>query len=118
MFGEAGAALAFMVGVNILALKVLRPPRKLGFLWWHITAVSISVICLSVVTLDVVAKHLGAPATWRTWVALVGFTLMLAAQVIIFHVERQRYLQRLVIDMHGASQLKAALEALEAEDED
>lgn len=114
IFAEAGVALSFMVGTNILAWKVLRPARKrVGFLWWHITTVSIGVICIGVIALERVLGKLGSPQTWRTWTTLVGMTSLAAAQTIIFHVERQRFVEKRVIQRRGAHALERALSDLE-----
>lgn len=93
-FGTFGIGVGFMVLTNIMAFMVLRPPQKLGFLWWHVTAISISFLCLGTVAVDIVAGKLGDPPNWRSGVTLVGTTLFMVAQMIIFTVERARLVGR------------------------
>lgn len=92
-FATFGVGTAFMVATNVLAFLVLRPPKKIGFLWWHVTAISLSFLCFGSVvlsrTMNGLDNHL-AP-TWHTYVTAVGVLTFTSAQVIIFNVERQRY---------------------------
>lgn len=88
-----GVGVAFMLVTNVLAFKVLRPPNKVGFLWWHITSISVSFVCLGLVALDRAVTRIGEAPTWRTYVTGVGLALFGVAQVIIFNVERTRYVQ-------------------------
>lgn len=90
IFGLFGVGVAFMCVTNIIAAMVLRPPKKLGFLWWHVTSISIAFLCLGTVAIERVTGRWGYPATWRTWVTLVGIILFSASQFVIFNVERQR----------------------------
>ena len=117
VFAEAGMALAFMVGTNIMTWRVLRPPRKRGFLWWHVLTICLGVICISIIALERVAGHLGSPPTWRTWVTLSGMTLILAAQWIIYHVEHARLVYRKAIDKSGSESLERALVELRTQDD-
>jgi hypothetical protein len=86
-----GLGFAFMLATNVLAFKVLRPPKKLGFLWWHITSISVSFTLISSVALSRTLDRLSAGATWHTYVTAVGILLYAVAQAIIFNVERERY---------------------------
>lgn len=79
-----------MLMTNVIAFMVLRPPKKLGFLWWHVTSISLSFLCIGLVSVERVTGQLGNPPSWRTWVTLIGMLLFTTAQVIIFSVERQR----------------------------
>ena len=94
-FAMFGMGSAFMLITNVLAYKVLRPPKRLGFLWWHVTAISISFLCLGSVSLHLAFSRLGEEPTWRTPVTFIGFLLFMIAQMIIFYVELQRYAARL-----------------------
>lgn len=87
-----GIGLAFMFATNVLAFKVLRPPKKLGFLWWHVTAISISFTLIGAVALSRSLDMLGQRATWETYATAVGISLYALAQTIIFNVERERYI--------------------------
>ncbi len=89
-----GAGVGFMVLINVISFKVLRQPKKFGFLWWHITAISLSFLCLGVVAVEQVAGRLGDPPTWRGPVVLTGTTLFLIAQFIIFNIERRRLVDK------------------------
>ncbi len=85
-----GTGLGFMLMTNVIAFMVLRPPRHLGFLWWHITAISLSFLCIGIVATERVVGRLGDPPGWQAVLTLVGMTLYVVAQAIIFSVERQR----------------------------
>jgi len=89
---------AFMVGTNILGFFVLRPPKKLGFLWWHVTAISLSFFLIGLVALSLVYERLNDPhasdLTWESIFLGIGFSLFALAQVIIFQVEKSRYVHK------------------------
>lgn len=89
-----GLGAAFMLVTNFLAFMVLRPPKKLGFLWWHVSAISISFLCFGSVTISRTLERLDRNETvdvdWRTIVTGIGVITFTTAQVIIFNVERQR----------------------------
>lgn len=89
-----GVGIGFMLMTNCIAFMVLRPPQRLGFLWWHVTSISISFLCLGLVSVERVVGSLGQPPTWRTWTVLAGTALFATAQAIIFSVERQRLIAR------------------------
>lgn len=103
IFAGFGLGVALMLVVNVLAFRVLRPPAKVGFLWWHVSGISVSFLCLGTVALERVVGRLGAPATWRTVVTFIGVAAFLASQIIIFGVERERMIVR-------EAKRKAALE--------
>lgn len=89
-FFTFGLGMGLCALTNVIAYKVLRPPERLGFLWWHVTSISLSFGCIGVVAVEAVASRLGNPPSWRGVVVLVGTTLFLVAQAIIFKVEKQR----------------------------
>ena len=89
-----GVGLGFMALTNVLAFWVLRPAQKLGFMWWHVTSISLSFICIGVVATERVVSKIGDPPGWRTVLTLIGMALYAVAQVIIFGVERQRYITK------------------------
>ncbi len=95
IFALFGVGVGFMVMTNVMAYRVLRPPRRLGFLWWHVTAVSISVLCFGTVSVITVASRLGESVTWRSPVTLLGCLLFATSQAIIFRVERQRLVEQI-----------------------
>ncbi len=88
-----GVGCGFMLITNIMAFRVLRPPRGLGFLWWHITAVSLSQLCYGGVAVVAVAGRLGGPIVWATPVVLLGSVVFATSQVLIFRIERQRFVE-------------------------
>ncbi len=94
IFGLFGVGAGFMLMTNYMAYRVLRPPRRLGFLWWHVTAVSVSVLCFGTVAVITVASRLGESVTWRSPVTLLGCVLFAVSQTIIFRVERQRLVEK------------------------
>ncbi len=94
IFALFGIGVGFMAMTNIMAYRVLRPPRRLGFLWWHVTAVSVSVLCFGTVAVITVASRLGESVTWRSPVTLFGCVLFATSQTIIFRVERQRLVEQ------------------------
>lgn len=98
-FATFGVGAGFMVLTNIMAFMVLRPPKKLGFLWWHVTSISISFLCLGLVSVEHVSGKLGDPPGWRSAVVLFGTVLFLIAQIIIFRVERKRLIQKRAFDV-------------------
>lgn len=85
---------ALMLVTNVIAFMVLRPPKRLGFLWWHVSAISISFLCFGTVVLERTIRRLeGDPpvaADWRTYATALGVLTFTTAQVIIFSVERGR----------------------------
>ncbi len=100
-FALFGLGVGFMAVTNYIAYQVLRPPRQLGFLWWHVTAISISFLCLGAVAVDRVMRELGGPARWFGWVTLVGCSLFFVAQVLIFRVERSRLVEKQAVARMG-----------------
>lgn len=95
LFIPFGVGVGFMLVTNIIAFQVLRPAQKLGFLWWHVTAISLSFMMIGVVAVETQAARLGEDSTsWRLPVTLAGTILFMVAQVIIFNVERQRLVQK------------------------
>lgn len=104
IFVFSGIGVGFMIMTNIIAYKVLRPPKRLGFLWWHVTSISLSFLMVGAVALDNVVGRIGEPFTWRTPMLLAGSMLFATAQVIIFGVERNRLVQKvaqIIIDKSG-----------------
>lgn len=95
-FAMFGVGCAFMFITNVLAFRVLRPPKKLGFLWWHVTSISIAFVCLGSVAVQTAFSRLGEETSWRAPVTFVGLLLFMVAQIIIFSVERQRYAAQVV----------------------
>lgn len=97
-FAVFGLGAAFMLATNVIAYKVLRPPQHLGFLWWHVTAISISFLCFGAVVLSKSYENLGkddlVEADWSTYVTALGVLTYTIAQVIIFQVERSRLTQK------------------------
>lgn len=93
IFAFFGIGLGFNIVTNYLAFQVLRPPKKIGFLWWHVTAISLSFIFISVAAIDRVIGQVGKPSTWISYLTVVGFLLYAVAQILIFQVERARFLQ-------------------------
>ncbi len=94
IFALFGVGAGFMLMTNIMAYMVLRPPRRLGFLWWHVTAVSIAMSCFGVVAVERVVGRLGNSLSWHAPVVLLGCLLFSVSQVIIFRVERQRLVDK------------------------
>lgn len=97
VFATFGVGVGLMALTNLIAFRVLRPPRRIGFLWWHITAISLSFLCLGVVSIEYVTGELGDPPGWRAATVLLGTTLFMVAQWIIFNVERQRLVNKQAI---------------------
>ncbi len=103
IFATYGTGVGFMLLTNLIAYRVLRPPRRLGFLWWHVTAVSVTVLCFGVVAVEGVVGRLGNPhIRWQSLVVLIGCVLFVTSQVIIFRVERQRLVEKLARRCAGA----------------
>lgn len=102
IFGLFGVGMGFMAITNVLAFKVLRPPKHLGFLWWHVISISLAFACMGLVSVERVTGQLGNPPSWRTWVTLSGVTLFAAAQIIIFRVERQRLVNHRAVQVAEA----------------
>ncbi len=94
IFSLFGLGVGFMLITNVMAYMVLRPPRRLGFLWWHVTAVSIAMSCFGVVSVERVVGRLGNSLSWHAPVVLLGCVLFAVSQVIIFRVERQRLVDK------------------------
>lgn len=103
IFGLFGVGAAFMVVTNVLAFSVLRPPKQLGFLWWHVMAISLSFLCLGAISVDAILIRVGNPFTWRVPLGIFGFGLFMVAQIIIFNVERNRFSQKKALEqiVHG-----------------
>ncbi len=95
IFSTYGVGVGFMVMTNLIAYRVLRPPRRLGFLWWHVTAVSLAFLCFGVVAVQFVVGRIGQTLSWHGVVVLIGCLLFVTSQVIIFRVERQRLVENL-----------------------
>ncbi len=95
IFSTYGVGVGFMVMTNVIAYRVLRPPRRIGFLWWHVTAVSLAFLCFGVVAVQFVVGRIGQTLSWHGLVVLVGCLLFVTSQVIIFRVERQRLVEKL-----------------------
>lgn len=98
IFALFGVGSAFMVITNIIAFNVLRPPKRMGFLWWHVTAISVAFLCIGAIALDTIVHRIGEPATWRLPVGITGFALFCIAQIIIFNVERNRLSQKTALE--------------------
>ncbi len=94
IFAIFGVGVGFMALTNWIAFRVLRPPKQIGFLWWHVTAISVTVLCLGVVAVDRVVGRIGLPPNWYGWVTLVGSVLFCVSQIIIFRVERARLVEK------------------------
>ncbi len=94
IFGLFGTGAGFMLMTNFMAYAVLRPPRRMGFLWWHVTAVSIAMSCFGVVAVEHVVGRLGNSLSWHAPVVLLGCVLFAVSQIIIFRVERQRLVEK------------------------
>lgn len=93
-FAAFGLGVGFMVVTNYIAFRVLRPPHRIGFLWWHVTAISAAFLCFGVVAVERVVGRLGNPSTWYGWVTLVGAILFFVSQLLIFRVERARLVEK------------------------
>jgi hypothetical protein len=93
-FAAFGIGVGFMVVTNSIAFRVLRPAHRLGFLWWHVTAVSIASLCFGVVAVERVAGKVGDPSSWYGWVTLIGSVLFCVSQLLIFRVERSRLVEK------------------------
>lgn len=85
-----GVGAGFMALTNVIAFNVLRPPRQLGFLWWHVTSISLAWLLVGGSAAYVVYTRLGNPPGFITAFVLPGMMLFAVAQVIIFQVERSR----------------------------
>ena len=96
-----GAGTGLMLATNYVAFRVLRPPKKLGFLWWHVTCISTSFFLLGLVCVDRVFTRLGDNASWQTVATFGGISLFLVAQVLIFNVERQRLTAKAALEKAG-----------------
>ncbi len=94
IFALFGIGVGFMTLTNVMAYRVLRPPRRLGFLWWHVTSVSIAMLCFGGVAVAAVGGRLGEPLIWASPTVLFGCVLFATSQVIIFRVERQRLVEK------------------------
>lgn len=103
----AAIGVAFMCATNIIAFMVLRPPKRLGFLWWHVTSISISFLVLGVLALDDIYLRFGEDPSWRLPAGLGGFSLFATAQIIIFNVERSRYAQRRAMEGEASERGKS-----------
>ncbi len=87
----AGFGVGLMAATNWAALRVLRPPRVGGFLWWHVTSISLAVTGLLTVAMNRIFTHFGEPIAWQTIVTLASVALLDVAMWIIFRIERRRY---------------------------
>ncbi len=99
-----GIGCGFMLLTNYISFRVLRPPKKVGFLWWHVTAVSVSFACLGFISVEYVGGKLGDPPGWRSGVVVVGTSLFALAQVLIFNVERSRLVQKRALGQAAGEQ--------------
>jgi hypothetical protein len=94
VFATFGIGVGFMVVTNTISFRVLRPAHRLGFLWWHVSAVSTAFLCFGVVAVERVAGRLGDPSSWYGWVTLVGSVLFCVSQLLIFRIERARLVEK------------------------
>ncbi len=94
IFALFGAGVGLMALTNVMAYRVLRPPRRIGFLWWHVSGVSVATFGYGLVAVAAVAGRLGGPAFWATPVVLVASIVFAFTQVIIYRIERQRYAEK------------------------
>ncbi len=101
IFAVFGLGVGFMTVTNYIAYRVLRPPRQLGFLWWHVTAISLSFLLLGTVAVERVMREFGGPVRWFGWVTLVGSALFFVAQVLIFRIERSRLVEKQAVARMG-----------------
>lgn len=99
VFISAGIGVGFMLMTNVIAFQVLRPPKKLGFLWWHVTSISLSFLMIGTVAMDNIVSRIGDPFTWRAPLMFVGTALYAVAQAIIFRVERSRLIQKKALEI-------------------
>lgn len=97
-----GVGCGLMLMTNVLAFLVLRPPKRLGFLWWHVTAISVSYLCFGLIALHGVFQRMQAEAsvTWQLPVLVLGTVLFTTSQAIIFSVERARLATARAIHEH------------------
>ncbi len=95
VFGLFGVGTGLMLITNVMAYRVLRPPRRVGFLWWHVAAVSLALFCFGIVAVEHIVGRLGQPLNWRAPVVLLGCVLFATSQAIIFRVERQRLVEKI-----------------------
>jgi hypothetical protein len=110
-FALFGVGCAFMLLTNVLAFRVLRPPKRLGFLWWHVTCISTAFVLLGAVVIDRAFDKLDSVATWQTVATFVGFLAFAIAQILIFGIEKQRYVAtRAVAEHHGDTALLKQLD--------
>lgn len=93
IFGMFGIGVGFMLMTNVLSFWLLRPPKRLGFLWWHVTSISVSFVLIGIVATESAVSRIGAPPSWRTFLTLVGMFLFAVAQFLIFGVERKRLVE-------------------------
>lgn len=99
VFLTSGIGFGFMVMTNFIAFAVLRPPKKFGFLWWHVTSISLSFVLVGAVALDNIVERIGEPFTWRAPVMFIGTALYATAQFLIFKIERERLIQRRALEI-------------------
>lgn len=99
VFVEAGVGVGFMITTNFIAFHVLRPAGFLGFLWWHVTSISLSFMLIGSVALDNILYRIGDGFTWRAPVMFLGTTLFATAQLIIFKVERSRLITKQAVEI-------------------
>lgn len=102
VFATFGGGMGFAILTNVIAFQVLRPPHKLGFLWWHVTSITLAFLFIGIVAVERVAGALGDPPSWRTFVCAAGTSLFLVAQIIIFLVERGRLIHKKAIEAAAA----------------
>lgn len=102
-FATFGVGVGIMVVNNALAFQVLRPRARLGFLWWHVTAISAAFLCIGVVGLESVAGRFGTSPTWHSPLFVLGCSLFAVAQVLIFRVERARLVDKRALATLGTS---------------
>lgn len=99
VFAFSGVGVGFMLITNWVAFRVLRPPKQLGFLWWHVTSISLSILCMGAVAMDNIVTRIGEPFTWRAPTMFVGTMLFAVAQVLIFKIERGRLVEKRALEI-------------------
>ncbi len=90
----SGSAIGVMLVVTWLAWGVLRPARPLGFLAWHILAITASIVPLVVVAADATIARLHQPVTWRLPTLLFSLVVLNVAMWIVYQIEWQRLVDK------------------------
>jgi hypothetical protein len=94
----AGGGIGAMLVITWLAFRVLHPPRRPGFLWWHVLTVTLAVSGLVVTTAGERLAMLQQPPDWRLPIALVSMVLLDIALVLIFRIEYERMVDKAARD--------------------